>query len=98
MAENCPHCGIDLDNGDIVETFQKMREDGDPFWRDKTNIEIIKIAGNYGWTPETPKRFSRVIGVELPYDHPKHYDGVSYWMCPDCKQQWPRFKEKHGNS
>lgn len=35
--------------------------------------------------------FSRLIGIELPYDHPKRYDGVSYWQCPDCKVTWNRF-------
>lgn len=28
--------------------------------------------------------FSRLIGIELSYDHPDHYDGVSFWKCPDC--------------
>jgi hypothetical protein len=31
--------------------------------------------------------------VELPYDHPDHYDGVSYWECPDCNHQFPQFKK-----
>ena len=28
--------------------------------------------------------FSRTIGIELPYDHPDYYDGVSFYRCPDC--------------
>lgn len=39
----------------------------------------------------TQPHFSRLIGVELPYDHPEHYDGVSRWCCPDCGQQWNRW-------
>jgi hypothetical protein len=39
-----------------------------------------------------PYKFSRLIGVELPYSHPGHYDGVSYYMCPDCQHKFPRFK------
>lgn len=35
--------------------------------------------------------FSRLIGIELPYDDPKHRDGVSLWACPDCATQWDRF-------
>lgn len=35
--------------------------------------------------------FSRLIGVELPYGHPKRHDGVSYWECPDCAAAWSRF-------
>ena len=28
--------------------------------------------------------YSRLIGVEYPYDHPERYDGVSENRCPDC--------------
>jgi len=31
--------------------------------------------------------FSLVIGVE----DPRIYDGVSWWMCPHCRQMWDRF-------
>lgn len=37
---------------------------------------------------------SRLIGVNLSYDHPRHYDGVSYWQCPDCKATWNRWTGK----
>ena len=39
----------------------------------------------------TKPHFSRLIGVELPYSHPKHYDGVSFWQCPDCDGLWDRW-------
>lgn len=33
--------------------------------------------------------FSRMIGVEIP----GLYDGVCYWMCPDCGERWHRFAD-----
>lgn len=86
----CPACGSSWDNGDIFERLSDLRESGDEFYKNKTDAELQEIAGHYGWTPDNPKRFSRVIGVELPYSHPQHYDGVSFWRCPDCQTQWPR--------
>ena len=41
-----------------------------------------------------PYRWGRLIGVELAYDHPNHYAGVSYWKCPDCETVWDRFTGK----
>lgn len=37
------------------------------------------------------KRWSKVIGMELSYDDPEHYDGVSYWACPECGVAWCRW-------
>ena len=34
-----------------------------------------------------PKFYSRIIGV----NHSGVYDGVLYWMCPDCGGTWHRF-------
>lgn len=87
----CPECGSNWDDGDILERLKKLREDGVIYYGSKTDAELIEIAGHYGWTPDNPKRFSRIIGVELGYDHPDHYDGVSFWRCPDCGHDWPRF-------
>jgi hypothetical protein len=39
----------------------------------------------------TSTHYHRVIGVELAWDDPKHYDGVSYWRCPDCGSEWNRW-------
>jgi rubredoxin len=87
----CPACGSSWDAGDILERFVALRAEGDSYYKNKTDAELQEIASQYGWTPENPKRFSRLIGVELPYSHPNHYDGVSFWRCPDCKVQWSRF-------
>lgn len=58
---------------------------------DLTGGEIPKESlekGYYGkWDGKTPQYYSRVIGVEIPGE----YDGVLYWMCPDCGSRWHRF-------
>lgn len=86
----CPECGADWDAGDIFERLKEMRAHGREFYANKTDEEIENIARQYGWAPGSPKHFSRLIGVELPHGHPEHYDGVSFWQCPDCKTQWKR--------
>lgn len=94
----CPQCSADWDNGDIVERFKQLRANNDPYWGAKTDEEIVKSAGHYGWTPETPRHFTRLVGVELPLTHPQHYDGVSFWQCPDCQATWNRFPWQHALS
>ena len=32
--------------------------------------------------------FLRVMGIEIP----GKYDGILYWQCPDCHQNFPRFE------
>lgn len=94
----CPKCGADWDGGDIFEHLKELRAAGDSFYGPKTDAELQEIAGHYGWTPETPKRFSKLIGVELPYGHPDHYDGVSFWRCPECAHEWPVFESENSRS
>jgi rubredoxin len=79
----CPECGSDWSAGDIFTVLRAQ-----DWYRDKTDEELQAFV-RLAWSP--PYKFSRLIGVELAHDHPQHYDGVSYWMCPDCKHQWPRF-------
>jgi hypothetical protein len=90
----CPKCNANWDNGDILETFKALRAKGDDYYATKTDAELVEITRSYGSTPENPKKFSRLIGFELPYDHPEHYDGVSFWRCPDCSYDWQRFAPK----
>ncbi len=86
----CPKCNSNWDGGSILETFLKQRDAAQPG------------EFRYGWTDEQvennmkecyspPYRWGREIGVELSYDHPNYYDGVSYWQCPDCKTTFNRF-------
>lgn len=79
---HCPKCNADWCAGDI---FDALRQAG---YTDKSDEQLREFVKQC-YSP--PYKFSRLIGVELPYNHPEHYDGVSYWMCPDCKHQFPRF-------
>jgi len=92
--KQCPKCGFFWEGEDIYQHFLKMREEGHDYYKNKTDEEIRKTAGMYGWTEESPKCFSHIIGIELEYNHPQHYDGVSYWMCPKCETTWNRFTGK----
>jgi rubredoxin len=94
----CPECKSSWDGGSILETFIKGRDDGSHAWnKDMTDEEIEEYVKN-SYSP--PYRWGREIGVELPYNHPRHYDGISYWQCPDCKATFNRFtgeKEEIGD-
>ena len=84
----CPKCGSDWDGGSILETFIKQREEGVKCWQGKSDEQIEKEMKE-SYSPAY--RWGREIGIELAYNHPKHYDGVSYWKCPDCKTTFNRF-------
>ena len=92
----CPECGSSWDGGLIVDTFKKMRDEGHEFYAGKTDEEIVEDTIKYYGSAD--QRWSRLIGIELPYDDPRHYDGVSYWHCPDCRAEWNRFTGKLENS
>jgi len=32
-----------------------------------------------------------MVGIEYPYGHPGHYDGVSEWRCGVCGMRWGRW-------
>ncbi len=84
----CPKCTSDWDGGSILETFIKKRNSGEDYWANKTDIEIEKIVKE---SYSEPYRWGREIAIELPWNHQNHYDGVSYWMCPDCETTFNRF-------
>lgn len=85
---SCPKCKSSWDGGSILETFIQQRENGSEYWKGKTD-EQIEERMKESYRP--PYRWGREIGIELPYDHPNRYDGVSYWQCPDCKTTFNRF-------
>lgn len=96
--DNCPDCGAQWKGDDIYQYFlcQKMFPEAEQHevYKDKTDEEIYRAAQDYGYTHENPVRFRKVIGVEYPYGHPKRYDGVSLWHCPECKGYWSRWTGK----
>jgi hypothetical protein len=80
---NCPKCNSDWDDGSIVDTFKKMRDEGSKYWQ-KTDEEIEEEVKQC-YSP--PYRWGREIGIEIQGD----YDGISYLRCPDCKTTFNRF-------
>jgi hypothetical protein len=81
----CPECNADWDAGDIFTILRKQ-----DWCKDKSDDALRRYITT-AYAP--PYRFSRLVGIEYTLDHPKHYDGVSEWMCPDCKHKWPRFEK-----
>lgn len=84
----CPNCGSNWDGGSIVEAFLKQRDEGVSYWRGKSNKDIEEYVKERYREPYT---WGREIGIELNWDHPNYYDGVSYWRCPDCEATFNRF-------
>lgn len=82
----CPTCNASWDAGDIFTVLRKQ-----DWSKDKTDEELREYVRQH-YSP--PYKFSYIVGVQLPYTHPNHYDGVSYWQCPYCRRQWSRFKEE----
>ena len=86
-AKNCPKCNANWEGGSILETFKEQQKVKGSWCENMTDEEMLE-----GYSP--PYRWSRQIGIELPLDHPNHYDGISYWQCPDCKTTFNRFTGK----
>lgn len=47
------------------------------------------LRETWTYTDGTERTGWSTIGVEIP----GVYDGVCYWLCPDCDQWWHRFPE-----
>jgi len=86
----CPECKTSWDGGDILEDATRRKDASEPMF-DMSDTELIEYAEAYGWTPEDKRRWGNLIGMELSYDDPEHYDGVSYWACPECGVAWCRW-------
>lgn len=74
----CPRCSAELCAGLLLDWGKKMAgEDAENY------------AKMYGW----PEKLcgSQTLGIELPWDDPRHYDGVSYWKYPCCGLVVDRF-------
>ena len=68
----CPHCGFDLDGGDIFEKFLEHHK-GD-------QAKAADSAEAYGWSKENPCHFSLRAGL---YCMDK--DCIVQESCPKCK-------------
>ena len=86
MIDKCPKCGVSWLGEPIIDSFKKSK-----WCKDFTDLQIEEtVKSMYA----EPYCWQRQIGIQLPRDHPKYIDGVSYWMCPDCKTTFNRFTEK----
>jgi hypothetical protein len=89
----CKKCGSNWDGGSVLEEFFKQRDNAKEGeyrfgWTDQQVEDSMKEC----YSP--PYRWGREIGIQLPFDHPNYYDGISYWQCPDCKTTFNRFTGK----
>lgn len=84
----CPKCNSNWDGGSIIDALIEQRNAGSKYFEGKTDEQIKEhVMATYA----PPYIWRREIGIELMYDHPQYYDGISYWQCPDCKTTFNRF-------
>jgi len=83
---DCPECGTSWDDGDIFDTLR-----ADEFYEDKTDEEVKISASQYGWSENNKIRRTKLMGLELPWDHPDHREGICFWQCPECNTIWNRY-------
>lgn len=68
---DCPNCNTNWNKGDIYESLSKMDIN-----LMKSATDILKLAGEYGWSPTNKKNFSSVNIIEVGY--------AIFYECPDC--------------
>ena len=85
---NCPQCGESWNEGSIFEIFINMAKEGDEYWSKFTTEEIeAYVEKNYS----EPYLFSKLVGIEYPYNSNYYYDGISEWRCPHCKSRFNKW-------
>lgn len=83
-AMTCPHCGSSMQGDPIPERYQQHADDHD---------EQVARNGRCFCLPYGDStHFSRVMGHEVS----GIYDGVLFWVCPDCHHAWPRWNDGLG--
>jgi hypothetical protein len=72
----CPTCGCNWNGGDIKEHISKMQ-----VFHSRTEGELMQIAASYGWTPQNPIRFTKLVNVNRG-------PNKMYWRCPSCRDTY----------
>lgn len=70
---DCPSCGVSWEGSDVYESLNSLSA-----LKNKSIAEIEAIANNYGWSKETPNKFSKVIVIETE-------DGKIFYKCPEIR-------------
>lgn len=93
MLKNaCPHCEVDLRGDPIPEEHFIHKDDCDEQKvrnKDRWPPDGRCFCLSYGEKEPEDRFYSRIIGIEQP----GVYDGVLYWMCPDCGKAWQRWSD-----
>jgi hypothetical protein len=84
--KNCPICNYKWQSDKNI--YEELRDR--PAYKHMTDEQVEEIAKQYLHTKDNPKYFKKLIGVEIQGE----YDGISRWMCPECKSEWNRFTEE----
>ena len=82
-TEECPHCGANLVGKPIDPAKIYTPEEWALPWNERPE-------GKY-YSPDQT-HFGRAIG----YEDRSVYDGILYWMCPDCGGAWHRWDKDFG--
>jgi hypothetical protein len=101
MSDTCPACNASLLGVPVPEKYLHHNIPGDPYFDPKKETCEEQKARNvllglrercfclpYG---EGTTHFSRRHGVEVR----GVYDGVLFWVCPDCNHAWHRWEDPH---
>jgi len=78
IANECPKCGNNFDDGSIFENFLQQGKDGVEFYQVHPNDILINVEDSYS----SPYRFSKILYVK---EYLKNYSGKSrYYKCSEC--------------
>ena len=90
MLSECPKCGVTWEGEEIPDGLMQHAPR-----RYTSRAKAEEAARSYGWTPENKRKFKiNMVGIEYPWNHPRHYDGVSEWKCTQCGTRIDRFTNK----
>ena len=73
----CRYCNYDLDDGDIFKVLSNLDE-----YKNFSKQQIIIVAGEYGWTLNNQKHFSKIQIIQF-------HDKPQIEVCPNCSGIWP---------
>jgi hypothetical protein len=95
-----PECRCNWDAGDILQNLRMLHA-----FTDKTSQDLVNIAFNaYGYNPQNPKNFSKVIAISIVNDTPLDINAPviiippDFYQCPSCRKVWDANTEQQFDS